>query len=92
MDRLLHAARAMPGARRLRHDHVAGTDLPDHAVFAHRGRAWLRLGATARPYGSGGWGAAESLPAGMVTSLTNPVARAVLAAGYRPRLHPTAGR
>ncbi|WGH79768.1 hypothetical protein [Jannaschia ovalis] len=91
MDARLHAARAEPGARGLRHETAKAGDLPDGAVFAVAARAWLRLGGRALPYAPEGWGAPEPLPGGTVRALTNAVTRRILQAGYAPRLHPSAG-
>ncbi|TFL17752.1 hypothetical protein [Jannaschia formosa] len=92
MDARLHAARAIPGARRLRHETGTAADLPDGSFFAQAGRAFLLTGGRALPYAPDGYGSAEALATGPVTILTNPVARAVLAGGYRPALHPSAVR
>lgn len=88
-DAQLHAARAHPGARTLRHADVLAEDLTDHAMFIAGTRTFLKHGGRAHPYAPSGYGQAEHLPQGPVIALTSPVAQAVLAAGYVPRLHPT---
>ena len=90
MDARLHAARAVPGARRLRHDGADADDLPEGAMFAHGGRTFLKHGRAALPFAPDGYGDAVPLPVGMVAALTNAVARAVIAAGYVPALDATA--
>lgn len=88
-DAHLHAARAHPGARRLKHRQMPAEDLPDHAMFVTGGQTFLKHGGHAHPYAPAGYGPARPLPNGPVTALTSPVAQAILAAGYVPRLHPT---
>ncbi|WP_245947486.1 hypothetical protein [Jannaschia seohaensis] len=92
MDDRLHAARALPGARRLRHETGAAKDLPEGSFFASDGRPYLVTHQGALPYAPEGYGPPESLPPDDVTILTNPVTRAVLAAGYGPATHPKAVR
>ncbi|MEM7645198.1 MAG: hypothetical protein AAF366_22240, partial [Pseudomonadota bacterium] len=50
VDAKMHAARAMPGARRLRSHRVAARDLPHGAMF-QTDRTWLVQDGLARPYG-----------------------------------------
>lgn len=89
-DAILHAARALPGARSLRHDRVQARSLPAF-VIVRADRDLLLLHDTARELLPRGYGPPEPRPTGAVTALTNPVTRALLAGGYRPRLHPSAG-
>lgn len=88
-DATLHAARAHPGARRLRHDRADAATLPPHAIV-RTDRPLLILADHAREVLPHGYGPPEPRPIGPVTVMTNPVTRALLAAGYRPDLHPTA--
>lgn len=88
-DRRMHAARAIPGARLLRHTSVDAADLPDGAIFRHDGADYLRWAGAAHRYGPTGYARREPLPRGPVVALTNPVTMSVLTEGYRPRLHPS---
>ncbi|WP_179378986.1 hypothetical protein [Jannaschia marina] len=88
-DAILHAARAQRGARHLRHRPALFEDLPEGALFKHGGSIFLRWNGVARPYAPDGYGTPIAAPTGDVTALTSPPMQAVLAAGYRPRLHPT---
>ena len=90
-DAALHAARAHPGARRLRHDRARAETLPDHTIF-RTDRTFLLLRDRVHEFRAGAYGPPEPRPTGRVTTLTNPVTRALLAAGYRPALHPSAER
>ncbi|MBM2576214.1 hypothetical protein JQC91_07840 [Jannaschia sp. Os4] len=83
MDAMLHAARAVPGARRLRRDAAGAADLPDGTFVDVDGPALVHGGAL-RPWRPGGYAPPRLLPRGRVAVLTNPVTRAVIAAGYRP--------
>jgi hypothetical protein len=88
MDRLLHAARTARERPR-----VSADGLPDGAMVRLEGRparAWLAAGGRLRPWGRGGYGPAEDPPAGDALLLTPAPTLAVLDAGYRPALHPSA--
>ena len=89
MDATLHAARVTRARAQLRHVAPAET-LPDGAFFLLEGVAHLVSGDAARPFAPAGYGAARPRPMGAVTVLTPWPSLAVLAAGYRPVLHPTA--
>ena len=91
MDAALHAARAVPGARRLRRDRAEAKGLPDGTMIDGPDGPALLSREAAHPWRPGGYGPAGPRPTGPVDVLTNPVTRAVLAAGYRPHLHPSAG-
>lgn len=85
MDRALHAERL--GAR----ERVSAEALPEGAMFLSGGGCFLVQGGAARRWGWEGYGAAKPLPRGEVEALTPRSSRASLAAGWRPRLHETAG-
>lgn len=92
IDAVLHAARAIPGARHLRR-HEAGADtLPDGAMVDLGGTAHLILGGAAQPCSPAGYGPPVPRPSGPVTLLTPPPTVEVLRHGYHPALHPTARR
>jgi hypothetical protein len=90
IDARLHADRlAAPGVRRTYQAPLAG--LPDGAMAELDGRPWLVLGPTLLAWSHGGYTERRDRPAGgEVTVLTPRATLAVLAAGYRPVLHPTA--
>jgi hypothetical protein len=95
MDARLHADRlAGPGVRRTYRAPLAG--LPDGAMAELDGRPWLVLGPSLLAWGHGGYTERRDRPAAShsstreVTVLTPRATVAVLAAGYRPVLHPTA--
>ena len=84
MDAALHGSRL--GAR-VRGN---GMDLPDGAFVRQDGRAFLLHGETMLPYDPAGYGCAIARVRGEVEVLTPGPSVAVLRAGYRPILHPTA--
>lgn len=95
MDAVLHPARVERGTRaqiRYRHDLA---DLPD-GTFVRLDEApdtaLLVLGERLLPYDFERYGPARPRPGGTVTVLTPAPSVAVLAAGYRPQLHPSAAR
>ncbi len=66
--------------------------LPTGAMFARDGHAWLVLGTEALLWQHDGYADRRHIPAAAtVTVLTPPITVAVLAGGYRPALHPSAG-
>ncbi len=89
-DKVLHAARAEPGARRLRRHTAMLEYLPDGAFVDISGAAHLVLGGSLRPYTPSGYGRPVRRLTGPVTLLTPPPTVAVLSAGFRPVLHPSA--
>ncbi|MDR6292075.1 MULTISPECIES: hypothetical protein [Inquilinus] len=93
MDRVMHPARIDPATRRQRTVSHPIATLPDAAIVAlpdDPGGAWLVLGGTLRRWDMAGYGAARPRPAsGRVGLLTPLPSVAVLAAGYRPELHPS---
>lgn len=89
MDARLHADRLTgPGQRRT---HRAPMDsLPDGAMVELDGRPWLVLGSSLLAWSHGGYTGRRDRPRdGLATVLTPRATVAVLAAGYRPVLHPT---
>lgn len=89
-DAVLHRLRAKPGARKMRHHPGDATTLPEGAMFHRDGQDWLVSGGHALAYRPDGYGPPSPLPHGPVEVLTNPMSVRVLAAGYRPMLHPSA--
>ena len=90
MDAVLHAARAIHGARRLQTNTAEAQTLPD-GTFIKTNVPTLLKRDQALPYTPTGYGAAQPRPTGLVTVLTSPPMIAVLRGGYTPQLHPTAG-
>jgi hypothetical protein len=90
IDRVLHAARIDSRSRAQRLHEVPAVGLPDGTFISHDGTPALICSNSLRPYRTGGYGIALPRPEGRVTVLTPYPIVAVLAAGYRPRLHPTA--
>jgi hypothetical protein len=93
IDRALHGERVAPRTRRQRRHPWPVADLPDGAMIeGPDGRPLLVLGDRALPWSFAGYGAPHSRPSqGRAVTLTPPGTLRVLAAGYRPLLHPTAG-
>lgn len=90
LDRVLHAARAEPGARRLRRHAAEMAALPDGAFVLIADVPYLVRGDALLPYAPGGYGAPIRRPAGPVVLLTPPPTVQVLNAGFWPVLHPSA--
>ena len=90
MDAVLHAARAVPGARRLRRGTARASDLPPGAFVLEGGAPLLIREADALPYAPLGYGAPRPRPRGSVEVLTPAPTLEVLRAGYRVGLHPSA--
>lgn len=90
MDALLHAARAVNGARQLQSHKAKAENLPD-GTFIKTDETLMLTGDAARPYSPAGYGEAKPRPTGLVTVLTSPPMIAVLRGGYIPQLHPSAG-
>jgi hypothetical protein len=92
MDTRLHAERVVSRTRRQVTRQAVAGDLPDGAMVRHAGAPALWCGGTVRPWSFGGYGAPELVsPRATVELLTPPAIVAVLAAGYRPWVHPSAG-
>jgi hypothetical protein len=89
MDKRLHAER-LQGRIKRRHRLPIG-DLPDGAFVALEEGAFALRGGALLPWTPAGYGARKPRPRGiMVEALTPSSVLAVLAAGYRPRWHPSA--
>jgi hypothetical protein len=90
MDTVLHHERVDRLRRQVTHQALAG-ELPDGAMIRAGGRIGLLLAGRLRPWSFAGYGPpAEVRVPGAVEVLTPPSAVAAIAAGYRPRVHPTA--
>jgi len=91
IDSLLHADRlAGPGIRRTFLARLG--ELPDGAMAEVDGSPWLVLGGGLLAWTPGGYRDRRAPGPGAAVSVITPRATvAVLAAGYRPVLHPTAG-
>ena len=92
MDTWLHAERVDRRTRRqVRRPAVVG-DLPDGAMVRYDGGLALHCEGALLPWSFAGYGAPVQLgPRTRVELLTPPSIVAVLAAGYRPLVHPSAG-
>ena len=90
MDGVLHSARAVHGARRLKTHKAQALGLPD-GTFINTGAPYLLIRDAALPYTPAGYGAPKPRPTGLVTVLTSAPMIMVLRGGYTPHLHPTAG-
>lgn len=90
LDQRLHAERLDGKAKRL-HPRRLG-DVPDGAMVALEGDAWLIWRGALRRWTPGGYGAArDEAPAATVQVLTPPATLLAFAAGYAPQVHPSAG-
>jgi hypothetical protein len=91
IDAELHEGRlAARATRRTYRDELA--TLPDGTMVELEGRPWLVLGDELLAWGFGGYQARRSRDGGEVTVITPRASVATMAAGYRPALHPSAGR
>ena len=90
MDAVLHRERVDRLRRQVTY-HAAAGELPDGVMIRAGGRTGLLLAGRLRPWSFGGYGGpAEALPPSAVEVLTPRPTVAVIAAGYRPLVHPTA--
>ena len=85
MDAILHAERTAAVRARAR-----ASSLPDGAMAAIGGQAFLKRGGALSPWTPGGYGAPVPLPAGEVEVLTPPTILALLRAGLPVQFHPSA--
>jgi hypothetical protein len=91
MDDVLHAERALVGGRRQTRL-VEADRLPDGAMVRLDDDVWLVAAGTLVRWTFTGYVDRAPLPPGDLPVLTPPSTLAVLRAGYRPVLHPTADR
>ena len=90
IDRVLHRDRVLPNRTQRRFTAETG-DLPEGAFILHGGRPVLLSAQCAQAFSPGGYVPTDRpFPHEAVTVLTPAAILAVLAAGYRPALHPTA--
>ena len=91
MDEVLHAERLAGRGKRIFRMKI--DDLPDGAFIAIDGVAWAVRGRLLLRWSPRGYDARKRRPRRTtVNVLTPPATLHVLAAGYRPQWHPTAGR
>jgi hypothetical protein len=90
MDMVLHAQR-LDGRAKRRH-RAALDDLPDGAMIVLENEPLAVRGDVLLPWSFAGYGRARPRPRGIEADLLTPPATvAVLAAGFHPQWHPTAG-
>jgi hypothetical protein len=89
IDDVLHAERALDGGRRQTTPEPADA-LPDGTFLALPDGPHVVVAGGTRPWSHTGYGPWREFPAAELPVLTPPSTLAVLRAGYRPRLHPTA--
>ncbi len=90
MDSILHGERVDGARRQVTYQMPAG-ELPDGVMIRAGGDIWLLLAGQLRPWSFQGYGSpAAAVPAGTVEVLTPRSTVAVIAAGYRPLVHPSA--
>ena len=89
MDVVLHAERREGPFRKRTHT-AAIESLPDGAYIILDGRAWLVLGDELLAWSPDGYLERRSRPSGRANVLTPATIIAVLAAGYRSGVHPSA--
>jgi len=93
MDARLHAERVVSRTREQVTRPASPGSLPDGVFIRYRGTPGLLIAGRVLPWSFTGYGAAVAVPPeSRVDLLTPPASVAVLAAGYRPLLHPTAPR
>lgn len=89
MDDRLHGERIAAGTKRTYRDDLA--NLPDGAYVVLDGKAWLVLGTQLHQWSDSGYIARQPRPVHReVDVLTPPSIVAIIAADYRPAMHPTA--
>ncbi len=92
MDSWLHAERVDRRTRTQLRRRVRAGDLPDGAMVRYLGEPALRCADALLPWSFDGYRAPKRIdPDEGVELLTPPSIVAVLAAGYRPLVHPSAG-
>jgi hypothetical protein len=91
MDAQLHAERVDSRSRLQRTRPAVVGDLPSAVMIRHGEVVGLLLAGQLLPWSFSGYGRSIPVPpAAAVELLTPPATTAALAAGYRPRLHPSA--
>jgi hypothetical protein len=89
MDARLHCERSAAGGKRTYRDDLA--NLPDGTYVALDKKAWLVWGAHLHEWSDSGYLARQPRAAHRSVEVLTPAAiAAILAAGYRPQIHPTA--
>ncbi|MEM9429599.1 MAG: hypothetical protein AAGA32_08885 [Pseudomonadota bacterium] len=83
MDQRLHSERLSPPER------VPMDTLPDGALFEWMNAAWLRHQGRIFRWQSSRYTDSHPIAVDLVSALTPPATRSVLASGYRPKLHPS---
>ena len=92
MDTWLHTERVDGRTRRQRTREVVLGDLPDGAMVSYAGRAGASTSGALLPWSLRGYGPVlRPAPGTVVDLLTPPSIIDVLAAGYLPLVHPSAG-
>ena len=90
MDAILHAERLQGRAKRLHRRPI--DDLPDGALIVRDGKAWAVRGGSLLHWTPSGYDTRKQRQKKiMVDVLTPPAILGVLAAGYQPQWHPSAG-
>ena len=91
MDERLHLERIDPRGAKLSFA-AQLADLPDGAMVRHKSGAALLWGGRLYPWSFAGYGTPEVLAASTTAEVLTPHATvAILTAGYRPQVHPSAG-
>jgi len=90
MNAVLHAARAVHGARALQTHHADAAALPA-GTFIKTTEINLLTKDAVLPYSPSGYGTPKLRPTGSVAVLTSPPMIDVLRGGYAPKLHHSAG-
>ncbi len=92
MDQQLQAERVDPRTRRQKTRRVTAERLPDGVMVRDGDQLGLLVDQAFRPWTFAGYLAPQSIsPSRRVELLTPPATVAVLVAGYRPLVHPSAG-
>jgi hypothetical protein len=94
MDAQLHPERVDRATKRQRTTQARIGDLPSGVMIRRDGRLWLLSGGLMHEWSFGGYVSSAPVPAPgeLAEVLTPPSSVAVLAQGYQPLLHSTAGR
>jgi len=93
MDAQLHPERVDRATKRQRTTQARAGDLPDGVMIRREGRLWLLAGGQLLEWSFAGYADRSPVPGPELAEvLTPPSSVAVLAQGYRPLLHPSAGQ